>query len=113
MTISHQQRASTHPTGADGFMSPGSAPLLSPDPEQQLDRLHGYLVAHYPGELHRTNVQHEELLAEVIIRLLMSLGTRVPPTEATRCPGEPYQPCNKPLGHLMSDGETHGIVIGR
>lgn len=108
MTISHGERAGTHDTQGDSFIAPGSAAPLSSDPEDQVARLREFLASMYPQELHRTNVQYPEAVADVAIRVMLTLGTSVHPAEQRRCSRQ-QGPCNKPAEHR----DNCGIVVGR
>lgn len=105
MTMS--QQASTHDTTGDSYVAAGTVPAPSDDPQEQLARLRDFLSTYYPQDLHRTNVQHQEAVADVAIRVMLVLGTRVHPTERQRCARQ-EGPCNKPGGHRDVCGIVHG-----
>lgn len=96
---------STHETGEDSFLAPGSARQLSKAPSAQVGRLKSYLEENFPDELARSNTQFGEAPADLAIRLLASLTATTPPTQRKRCSVE-Y--CNKNADHK----DIHGMIEG-
>lgn len=104
-STSHQDIAGQTETAEDSFTAPGSEPLETLSPEQEVDVLEGYLRESFPEEFRRTNRQVPETPVEIAIRLLAGLHAHVAAgSPDVRCQ-ERF--CNKARGHTDAHGWVH------